>query len=151
MIAKQILRSSCANRSSALKNKNVYTQVIVLSLKILNHEHKSVHVQFKTYQWNCFQMIFNVMFTTNHYSEQDVKDAMEQMEQRWVTIFVLLHSLIPTSETQVCGILMTGLTWFHSSFKQRYFVAMITKCFFSGRQRWQRVEGTDWKCWHQGR
>ena len=45
-------------------------------------------------------MIFNVMFTTDHYSQQDVTDAMEQMEQRWVTIFVLLHSLIPTSETQ---------------------------------------------------
>ena len=36
----------------------------MLSLKILNHEIQSVHVQFKTYQWNRFEMIFNVMFTT---------------------------------------------------------------------------------------
>ena len=31
------------------------------------------------------------MFTTNHYSEQDVTDAMGQMEQRLVTFFVLLQ------------------------------------------------------------
>ena len=30
-------------------------------------------------------MIFDVMFTTNHYFEQDVTDAMAQMEQRFVT------------------------------------------------------------------
>ena len=66
------------------------------------------------------------MFTTNHYSEQDVTDAMGQMEQRLVTFSCCTTVSFQYQRQKTIGInrnlqdVDARLMCLHSAFKQRH-------------------------------
>ena len=87
-------------------------------------------------------MIFDVMFTTNHYSEQDVMDAMAQMEQRFVAFLCFTtvsfqyqrHKICHKSQPKRCIPL---------SSKDRSLLWLLSDFFFQGEKGDRGLRGLD--------